>query len=287
MGLALMGKETLRRPIQAGETRTADRLRYHYRVEKELAARLKNASTNERSRLYSLVYDELFSTIEDHPGRTRTPDSATQKARVSEQLGWLEPFLRPDHVYLEIGAGNGALALQVASRVRKVYALDVSKKILEGVPVPQNLEAVIVEGVEIPVPAGSVDVAYSNQLTEHLHEEDAKEQVANIYRSLKTGGKYVCVTPNRLTGPHDISGYFDRVASGLHLKEYTMGDLSTLMTGLGFRNVTPCYMVRGRVSLLAVGWVKVLERMLMLVPHKIRCGTACSRLVCHCVIATK
>jgi predicted SAM-dependent methyltransferase len=38
------------------------------------------------------------------------------------------------------------------------------------------------------VRAESVDLAYSNQLMEHLHPDDASEQLANVYRALKPGG---------------------------------------------------------------------------------------------------
>ena len=38
--------------------------------------------------------------------------------------------------------------------------------------------------------------------------------LANLYRALKPGAVYVCITPNRLSGPHDISLYFDSVATG-------------------------------------------------------------------------
>lgn len=87
------------------------------------------------------------------------------------------------------------------------------------------------------MPSGSVDVAYSNQLMEHLHPDDALEQLANIHRALKPGSVYYCVTPSRISGPHDISVYFDTVAQGLHLKEYSYRGLTDLFRQAGFRRV--------------------------------------------------
>ena len=72
---------------------------------------------------------------------------------------------------------------------------------------------------------------------EHLHPDDASEQLTNIYEILINGGIYVCVTPNWLSGPHDISKYFDLVAKGFHLKEYTNTDLSNLFKRVGFSQV--------------------------------------------------
>ena len=69
---------------------------------------------------------------------------------------------------------------------------------------------------------------------EHLHPDDAVDQLKNIYNALVNGGKYICITPNRLTGPHDISKYFDNVATGFHLKEYTVTELSGLFREVGF-----------------------------------------------------
>ena len=103
---------------------------------------------------------------------------------------------------------------------------------------PENFSFVLSDGSSIPIPAESVDVAYSNQLMEHLHPNDALEQLGNIYRSLKYGGIYCCITPSRVSGPHDISVYFDTVARGLHLKEYSYRELHDLFRRAGFRRVS-------------------------------------------------
>jgi SAM-dependent methyltransferase len=137
--------------------------------------------------------------------------------------------------YLEVGSGDCALATAVARRVRKVFAVDVSNEIAAGVDLPENLELVISDGCTIPVPDASVDLVYSDQLMEHLHVDDAREQLDNIYRALAPGGVYVCLTPNRLTGPHDVSRYFDEIATGFHLREYTVGELTKMFSGAGFR----------------------------------------------------
>jgi hypothetical protein len=73
---------------------------------------------------------------------------------------------------------------------------------------------------------------------EHLHPDDALEQLGNIHRALKLQGVYCCVTPNRTSGPHDISVYFDSRPRGLHLKEYSYRELSDVLRRAGFRRVT-------------------------------------------------
>ena len=151
----------------------------------------------------------------------------------------------PDLTYLEIGPGDCSLANEVARLVRKVYAVDVSHEITKEVELPDNVELIISDGSSIPVPNDSIDLAYSDQLMEHLHPDDAVDQLANIYRSLVPGGRYVCITPNRLSGPHDVSQYFDDVASGFHLKEYTLRELSGIFSRVGFRRFQALVGARG------------------------------------------
>jgi hypothetical protein len=51
------------------------------------------------------------------------------------------------------------------------------------------------------------------------------------------GGVYLCITPNRLNGPHDVSRDFDDVATGFHLREYSTGELRRLFLRCGFERL--------------------------------------------------
>jgi SAM-dependent methyltransferase len=254
--------------IPQGETRTPARLQAHYAIERELADRLRRAEKGERRHLYTALYDELFRRVPDHPQLTRKADAATIAASVGERVSMLRPFLRPASTYLEIGAGDCALAREVARSVRQVYAVDVSEEIAKGSELPENCALVISDGCSIPVESG-VDVAFSDQLMEHLHPDDALEQLRNIYHTLAPGGVYVCLTPSRLTGPHDISGYFDEVATGFHLKEYTAAELVRLFRRTGFSRCKILYGSRGRFLSLPVFTVTLVERALMLLPRRL------------------
>src|ERR1700760_4675749 len=192
------------------DVRTAERIRVHYEVERELADRLRNSSRADRRDLYSLVYDELFERVPDHPQLTRKISAEDTRVELELQMRFLRHFLRPGITFLEIGAGDCSLSVEIARTARRVYALDVSESISALAEHPANLERVISDGVSIPVPAGSVDFAYSNQLMEHLHPDDAFEQLRNILQALAPGARYICITPNRLTGPHDVSSHLDR-----------------------------------------------------------------------------
>jgi SAM-dependent methyltransferase len=253
------------------ESRTPDQLREHYEVEKELANRLRLAPSDERRELYRSVYDELFRRVPTHPQVTRRDtDPAVAAAAVAAQVEILAPLLRPTSTFLEVGAGDCALSAAIAPRVGKVYAVDVSEEVARGVTLPASVDVRLSDGTDIPVPPASVDLVYSNQLMEHLHPDDALEQVSNIYDCLRPGGAYVCITPHRLTGPHDISAYFDDTPSGFHLKEYTISELVSLFSRVGFSSVKVLVGARGRFVQMRPWLAQILEALLGRLPVRAR-----------------
>lgn len=252
-----------------GNGQDVARFRHHYEVEKEIAQRLRSASREERRELYTSAYDELFERVPEHPQLNDTP-TGPRPGDAEDQWRFLRRFVGSDTRLLEIGAGDCALAARAAARVRSVTALDVSPTILSCADVPDNVRRVVTDGIELPVPDGSVNVAYSSQLMEHLHPDDSKDQLAGIVRALEAGGTYVCVTPNRLTGPHDVSRYFDDEACGLHLKEYTVTELDELFRSAGFRRVRAYVGTRGLFVRVPLGVMRGVERLVGAMPSERR-----------------
>lgn len=265
-----MPQSDLLRQPPAPETRTADQLRQHYDIERALANRLRHSTKQERAVLYPALYNELFRRVPLHPQLTRPIKPELVAGIVADKMRLLKRFLRPDTVFLEVGAGDCRLSIEAARHVRKSYALDVSDEITRNIKKPGNLEVIISDGTTIAVPEGSIDVAYSYQLMEHVHPEDAQEQLANIYTALAPGGLYICITPNRLCGPHDISKYFDTVASGFHLKEYSITELAEIFRRAGFRRVAVLVELCRMFFSVPAGAVGVLERVLQSAPDSMR-----------------
>jgi len=247
--------------------RTAEQVRKHYEIERELASRLKDCTTERRRELYGPTYDELFRRVPDHPMLSRKVDPEATARAVKSQLRLLERFLTPESNFLEVGPGDCALSFAVAPKVKQVYAVDVSEVISSQKQAPANFKLVLSNGVSIPVAPGSVHVAYSNQLMEHLHPDDAAEQLRNIHAALAPGAAYFCITPSALSGPHDVSGHFERVASGFHLKEYTYGELARLFRQVGFSSVRALFSVKGRSVLLPVWVCGLAESLVRAIPY--------------------
>jgi SAM-dependent methyltransferase len=244
------------------ETRTREQLRDHYEIEKELADRLRSAPRDERLALYGTVYNELFRRVPLHPQLTKKADPDSFNWAIDRQVRLVAPFLRTDSTFLEIGAGDCALSAAVAGLARRVYAVDVSAEIMRDLDLPANVETRVSDGITLPVEGATIDVAYSNQVIEHLHPEDTLEQLRHISEALTPRGVYVCITPNRLTGPHDISKYFDDSATGFHLKEYTFRELHDCFRAVGFSRVRAFVGGRGRYVIAPPVVVESLEKIL-------------------------
>jgi len=103
--------------------------------------------------------------------------------------------LMPPMVIADLGAGEGAFALLLAQRAKKVIAVDSSAKMIEvgseqalrhGV---ENVEYRLGDMEEVPIDAGSVDLVFFSQSLHHaLHPERAVEEAARI---LVPGGRVV------------------------------------------------------------------------------------------------
>jgi 2-polyprenyl-3-methyl-5-hydroxy-6-metoxy-1,4-benzoquinol methylase len=252
------------------DERSRERMRAHYEIEKEIASRLRAAPRHERAQLYARLYDELYARVPDHPQLHVKSSAVESRREVAWQIQILSRFLSPSTRFLEIGAGACALSLAVASRVQHVTAIDVSDAISRQESVPANFRLVLSDTLAAVVPAGSIDVAYSNQMIEHLHPEDAVTHVRDVHEVLAPGGVYVCITPNRVTGPHDVSAGFDPVATGLHLREYTAAELVELLRQAGFTRVAAVVGPPGFSRLVPVGCVATFERLVGLLPRSAR-----------------
>lgn len=256
--------------LRQGSRRTSEQIREHYEIERRLADKLRSASKQERSHLYTQVYDELFISVPHHPQLLKKQQAKIIDGSANVYLALLKKLLSPKMIFMEIGPGDCRISFAVAKFVKKVYGIDVSSEITKRDDKPVNFELIVSDGASIAVPSNSVDVAFSNQLMEHLHPDDADEQLKNIYKSLNIGSLYLCITPNRLSGPHDVSQYFDNEARGLHLKEYTTRELAEKMLGIGFSRIRTFVVIKGHVIYVPLLFVSAGEMFLEFFPARLR-----------------
>ena len=120
------------------------------------------------------------------PGFQRLRDRITELAAV-----------RPDDVVVDLGAGTGLLALALAPRVSKVWAVDISeamtgyldhKAVQAGIG---NLQPVTASADRLPLPDGSATLIVSNYCLHHLSDADKRRALAEAFRILSPGGRIV------------------------------------------------------------------------------------------------
>lgn len=213
---------------------TREELEFHYRLERELADRIKGAAREDRARVSLEAYDELFRKVPWHPGHLNTPEL---RARLARSYDGFFRIIGEGRDVLEIGCGNGAQLRVLAGRNRRCVGIDISSEIVDRqVDLPPNVELHMADASDLSLfTDDSFDAAFSKQLLEHLHPDDIDMHFREVARVLRPGGFYVFETPNRLDGPHDVSRHFDEVSTCFHLKEYTNGELLRLMKSAGFR----------------------------------------------------
>jgi hypothetical protein len=84
----------------------------------------------------------------------------------------------------------------------------------------------------------------------------------------------VCVTPNRLYGPSDVSGYFEDVARGFHLREYSVREIRAIFREAGFPKMHVYIGARGLFLRCPAILVEALESAIERLPMRLRRSVA-------------
>ncbi|MBU6303358.1 MAG: class I SAM-dependent methyltransferase [Verrucomicrobia bacterium] len=219
------------------DSRSPDRIRHHYEVERELAARLRASNREERTVLFQTLYDELFRRVPDHPRLTRRESPEELRRKVTAALRLLKPHLGPEKTLVEFAPGDGALADAAAALCHRVIGIDISDQRANPAQSPANVEVIVYDGYHCPLPDACADVAFSCMFLEHLHPDDIQPHFELALRLLKPGGVYVAWTPHRFSGPHDVSRHFGDSLDCFHFQEWTVAGLKREMRKAGFGRV--------------------------------------------------
>ena len=225
-----------------GDHRTADRLIAHYEIEVALVEKLRCSTRENCKSTYREVYSELLTKVWDHPRITRAHDARRTDVRKRSRL--FRRFIAADDRVVEIGAGDGALSRSICDRAHSVVAVDVDDALLGTSSGPPNFRYQLSDGVSLPLPDESMSLAISNQLLEHIHPDDTMAHLREVNRILAVGGRYLIITPNLVSGPHDVSRYFDRRARGTHLREFDAQTIRNCLRAAGFERLV-FYAARG------------------------------------------
>lgn len=257
------------------------RRREQFALEKQLRDRILASHPGNRQDVVSRAYGELFERFPDHAVFDYTEASRREAGRLA--AGMIAPLARQGARVLEVGCGRGDVLAALASGGLSCTGIEPSRRMIE---VSSECEGVRVRygtAERLEFEDGSFDLVFSQQVLEHLHPDDVPLHLREAYRVLAPGGILAVETPNRRTGPQDISRGFTSTAEGLHLKEWSLSELVQAYRDAGFVRMSgllapPALARRSprlhRIS-TAPAWTKLAEDALLgLVP-----GPALRRLV--------
>lgn len=136
-------------------------------------------------------------------------------------------------------------------------------------------------------------LVYWNDVFEHIPPDEIGDYLKTIFDFLVPGGQLVTITPNWHRRPNDITCAFRprrSVAEGLHLKEYTLSEVTSLLAEAGFcRVATPLVSFRKLIALWGDGMARSkrrLEPLLERLPFR-PANLLARGLGLDCTIATK
>jgi SAM-dependent methyltransferase len=207
----------------------------HWDLERDWARRLKASPSMGRAAVFQAAYTELYARL---PWLKSGEVEVTAEERAAK-YSFLKTLLpAPPATVLEVGSGGGALIAYLSTLGYRCIASDVTEErcdlLIRECPTLRWIRADAVEFAR-QVEAGSLDVVISDQVIEHLHPDDVTDHLRAAYQVLRPGGRYVVRLPHRLAGPGDVSQVFrTATAEGMHLKEYTYGEMTRLARGAGF-----------------------------------------------------
>ncbi len=201
--------------------------------------------------------------------------------------------------FFEIGYGSGVMLKEVCDHGFSSSGIEVSATMRDealamlGENFADRLLLGDLRSVTKDSLPGRPSLFYWNDVFEHICPDEISDYLDKIYELLMPGGQLVTITPNWLLRPSDVTGDFCPArteANGLHLKEYRLAEVTTLLKQAGFRHVaTPLVVSRKRIYQLGGGfrmgkaWIEPLFDKLPVRPAHL----LCRGLGLSCTIATK
>jgi ubiquinone/menaquinone biosynthesis C-methylase UbiE len=253
--------------------RSREDLRAQFEFERQQRTRLLQSTREERPAMTSQIYDELFERFPEHSALTETAAGRAEFGR--RRAGLILPLARPGQKVLEVGCGRGDALVALAAGGLVCYGLEPSRRMLGLAPKVPGVSISYGTAERLEIADASFDLVFSQQVLEHLHPDEVPVHFREAWRVLRRGGVLAVETPNRRTGPQDVSRGFTPTAEGLHLKEWSVRELADEIGRAGFVGVqgllAPPVLARRSAALhrlfRAPAAVKVLQdHLLALVP---------------------
>ncbi len=165
--------------------------------------------------------------------------------------------------FFEIGYASGVLLERVARAGFPMAGIEVSeamrRQALKRLG-PEHASRLFLGDflrAEILQTAGPFTLVYWNDVFEHVPPDEILDYLRRIHELLVPGGQLITITPNWHVRPSDITRLFRparTAAAGVHLKEYTLREVTSLLRQASFARVaTPLVVLPRRMVLCGTG----------------------------------
>ncbi len=236
-------------------------LELHWQEEQILARRITDAPKGSREREVAvrLAYDTIARIL---MARNRDNDAPLVMGFDPRYAEFVVRLLRRQQrrsitpSCFEVGFGSGTLLKAVADQGFDVAGVEVAAALhrdaceLLG---PNFREWLLVGDIRKIASGqrGRHTLVYWNDVFEHIPPDEILEYLQAIRSMLAPGGLLVTITPNWHARPVDITREFCPLrteARGLHLKEYTLSEVTDLLREAGFAQIrTPLAKTRKKM----------------------------------------
>jgi SAM-dependent methyltransferase len=173
----------------------------------------------------------------------------------------------PNPRFFEIGYSNGVLIKLVRDAGFSVAGIEVSAKLRGeacqylGPDSETYLHLGNFLNYELPLSQRPCHIVYWNDVFEHIPPDEIRDYLRRIRDLLTPDGLLITVTPNWHMRPSDVTKCVcppRTEAVGLHLKEYTLREVTALLRECGFYRVTtPLFVTRRRIALGGRGFAGI------------------------------
>lgn len=197
---------------------------------------LKEADFDNRVQLY----DEFYSQLIPIYGRdTSLIDGVNHKDK------YVKLFSKEleNASVIDYGCGQGHMLQSIDRQLKTKGLLGIDVVIPEGLKSHKTIRFIESNIINHEFEE-QFDVAFSDNVLEHLVPKDALIHLENIYKNLTTNGKLIIIMPNRLFGPWDVTRIKDYsqsgklAAQGGHVNESTHTEMARQLKEIGFKKVS-------------------------------------------------
>lgn len=218
------------------------------------------------------LYREFYSTLLQFYRRTACDEGSLDHkiATKDKQVSLFEKELYNRSI-IDFGCGEGLFLHNIFKNIPHKNLVGVDIFIPESLKQHSTIRFIESSIIRFHTEE-KFDVAFSDNVIEHISPLDLKDHLHSVYQSLHPGGKFIIIMPNRLFGPMDITRIIDNsssgktIAQGGHLNESTYTDMVHALKQTGFLNFCTVFPIpKVKYSIfknvrIQTKWIKAIEQ---------------------------